>query len=246
MQYRDPKLRKMLAAEYVLGTLRGSARRRFERLAKKDAALRNEQYFWEQQFADHAQRLTPVAPAPTVWMSLQQRLQAGNTVPLRPAVPKPVPAALTPAPMWRIWAGLATAAAVVGVMVFTQYRNNPAVAPPQQTAQAGPSYVAALKLPGSDMQWTLEMRPQGGMMTASASGSYPQLGSHSLELWWISPQGPVALGLLPLQGQGSMPLPKGIAAGAITLAVSLEPAGGSPTGKPTGPVLTSGPATRNA
>ena len=28
----------------------------------------------------------------------------------------------------------------------------------------------------------------------------------------------------------------------LTLAVSLEPVGGSPTGKPTGPVLTSGPA----
>jgi anti-sigma-K factor RskA len=37
-----------------------------------------------------------------------------------------------------------------------------------------------------------------------------------------------------------------IAQGGITLAVSLEPQGGSPTGKPTGPVLTSGPATQAA
>ena len=47
MNYQNARLRRLLAAEYVLGTLRGPARRRFERLARGDAALRAEQYFWE-------------------------------------------------------------------------------------------------------------------------------------------------------------------------------------------------------
>jgi anti-sigma-K factor RskA len=37
-------------------------------------------------------------------------------------------------------------------------------------------------------------------------------------------------------------MPVGVSGEQLTLAVSLEPVGGSPTGKPTGPVLTSGPA----
>jgi anti-sigma-K factor RskA len=92
------------------------------------------------------------------------------------------------------------------------------------------------------MQWSVRFTP-GGDMTFAASGDYPQLGTHSLELWWLSPQGPVALGLLPVQGAGKMALPKELVAAAdIKLAVSLEPQGGSPTGKPTGPVLTSAAA----
>ena len=40
MNYGDPTLRDHLAAEYALGTLRGRARRRFERLMAEDAGLR--------------------------------------------------------------------------------------------------------------------------------------------------------------------------------------------------------------
>ncbi len=39
---------------------------------------------------------------------------------------------------------------------------------------------------------------------------------------------------------GTMALPAKVLAGTDTLAVTLEPAGGSPSGKPTGPVLYAG------
>ena len=103
-------------------------------------------------------------------------------------------------------------------------------------------YVSLLKLPESDMQWTLAVRPTADEVTAVASGAYPKLGQHSLELWLITDAGPVSLGLLPTAGEGKLKLPAGVSGTQLTLAVSLEPVGGSPTGLPTGPVLTSGPA----
>jgi len=242
MKYQDAKLRRMLAAEYVLGTLRGPARRRFERLARSDAALRAEQHFWEARLGRLALRSQPVAPAPTVWIALQRRIQSGNTVPLR----GPVVAAPRPVPLRRIWAGMAVAAAVVVAVMLNRQGPAPVTPPTPPVAQtpttpAAATLVAQLKIPDSTMQWSVRFTP-GGEMTVAASGDYPQLGAHSMELWWLSPQGPVALGLLPVQGEGHMTLPKQMAGGEIKLAVSLEPQGGSPTGKPTGPVLTSAPA----
>ncbi len=249
MKYEDVRLRRMLAAEYVLGTLRGPARRRFERLARTDAALRAEQYFWEARLGRLASRSQPVTPAPTVWISLQRRIQSGNTTPLR----RPAAAPPKPVPMLRIWSGMAAAAAVVAVVMLSRHGPAPVNPPAPPMAQvpvqppAAPSFVALLKIPDSSMQWTVSLNPASGQMTVAASGDYPQLGAHSMELWWLSPQGPVPLGLLPTQGGGRMSLPRELTAGGeIKLAVSLEPQGGSPTGKPTGPVLTSAAATQAA
>lgn len=59
----------------------------------------------------------------------------------------------------------------------------------------------------------------------------------SYELWLIvGDAAPVSLGLLPESGQIDLPRPPGLAAGAV-IAVSDEPAGGSPTGAPTGAIL---------
>ena len=40
MRYDDPTLRRQLAGAYALGTLRGTARRRWERLMQQDRELR--------------------------------------------------------------------------------------------------------------------------------------------------------------------------------------------------------------
>jgi len=66
----------------------------------------------------------------------------------------------------------------------------------------------------------------------------------ALELWML-PDGraPVSMGLVPAVGIDHLALraPVGVALQDIpALAVSIEPAGGSPTGAPTGPVVYTG------
>ena len=62
----------------------------------------------------------------------------------------------------------------------------------------------------------------------------------SLELWAVPAQGvPRSLGVLP-GGSGVVALRAKVLAGADTLAVTIEPAGGSPTGAPTGPIVYAG------
>jgi anti-sigma-K factor RskA len=66
----------------------------------------------------------------------------------------------------------------------------------------------------------------------------------SLELWLIEgDKSPVPLGVLPDTGDGEIIIPpdmRGRLKDGVTLAVSIEPFGGSPTGKPTGPVVAAG------
>lgn len=260
MKYDNPKLRQMLAAEYVLGTLRGRARRRFERLARSEIAVRSEIRFWESSLAGLAANLKPQSPPPSVWFSLLHRIETQPPVvtPIRrPVAPAPAAQAPAPAPAspWRIVAGLATAAGVaIAVLIGsraplpgaidapTAVVSAPQPVPAPAPAVLPPVYVALLRVPDSDLQWTLALKPESDEVTAVVSGAYPKLGDRSLELWLITDAGPVSLGLLPTTGEGRLKLPDGVTGAQLTLAVSLEPAGGSPTGKPTGPVLTSGPA----
>src|SRR5262245_1493382 len=74
MKYENPELRDRLAAEYALGTLRGAARRRFQRLMKDDPALRDLTLQWEMRLNDMAASVKPVAPRPQVWQAIDRAL----------------------------------------------------------------------------------------------------------------------------------------------------------------------------
>jgi anti-sigma-K factor RskA len=81
------------------------------------------------------------------------------------------------------------------------------------------------------------------MMTVSP-GAVPHAKGKSMELWMIPPNGaPQALGVIPTDKSAKMPMPDAFAGTGrtpIVLAVTMEPEGGSPTGRPTGPVLARG------
>ena len=70
MDYGRPELADRLAAEYVLGTLRGPARRRFQTLLGAHPALRNATRRWEEQLAPLAGSVAPVAPRDKVWAGI--------------------------------------------------------------------------------------------------------------------------------------------------------------------------------
>ena len=70
----------------------------------------------------------------------------------------------------------------------------------------------------------------------------PEAAGRSYELWALPRGGgaPVSLGLLPAAGSAERPLSerqRTALLAADKVAVSVEPAGGSPTGSPTGPIV---------
>ncbi|HTW29891.1 MAG TPA: anti-sigma factor [Acetobacteraceae bacterium] len=224
--------RDLLAAEYVLGTLDAAAAASLAVQAREDPDLAAAIAAWEARLSPLARLAPPVEPPPGVW----DRLEASAG--LRPAeVVRP--AARAPAPRRRFWqeaapwrwataAGFAVAAVLL-VVLLTR--------PP-----SGPHGAAAL-LPTSGTGGFLAETGPGGSLQLSAVRPFAVPQGKDLELWALPPGAtqPVSLGVVPHAAQRlAVAHPTVRLTAATQLMVSLEPRGGSPTGKPTGPVLFAG------
>src|ERR1700688_1792049 len=74
MKPDNAELIDRLAAEYALGTLRGPARRRFERWRLSTPFVDQRCGFWEGRLMHLAKGLTPVQPPAHVWPAILRRL----------------------------------------------------------------------------------------------------------------------------------------------------------------------------
>lgn len=226
--------RSLMAAEYVLGTLDASARKQAELLLSNSAPFRREVWFWEWRLALIGLRLRPVEPRPMVWLRIRRQIgRPGRVPPLHRRRHR----------LLRAWAALATAATVALAVVVVKDALEPApttvVRQRVEVPVAQPAYVAVLKMNDADLHWAVTVMAGARDVKVRAQGQAPApLLGRDAELWLIADSGPISLGVIPQQGEGKGTLPAGatLAAGTV-LAVSIEPAGGSPTGAPTGPVV---------
>ena len=67
-----------LAGEYVLGTLRGPARRRFQALMRADVELEQLVRSWEAGLMPLADRIPPVEPPARVWKAIEARIDSAR------------------------------------------------------------------------------------------------------------------------------------------------------------------------
>ena len=90
--------------------------------------------------------------------------------------------------------------------------------------------------------------PSAQRMIVAVAGNLTVDARHSHELWVIPADGkPRSLGILGTSKQAHMQLANALAdllQQGATIAISVEPKGGSPTGSPTGPVVASGALSR--
>ncbi len=84
MNYGNPRLRDALASEYVLGTLHGGARRRFEALMRRDHELRILVERWEQRLMPLGTALPAVEPSKDLLASIERQIKASVESGLQP------------------------------------------------------------------------------------------------------------------------------------------------------------------
>ena len=224
MDYSRPETAEKLAAEYVLGTLRGGARRRFERLLPAHPMLDEAVQRWQQRLQALAAPVAPVQPPPQVWKAIQRRVFGE---------PAAEPRWWQRLGLWRGFTGVATVAAVAFAILLSQPSpvQPPLVIVMQATPEGGnvvkAGFVASVSADGR----ALVLKPLGAMSLAQG---------RALELWAVPGKGaPRSLGVISTAAATTVVRAK-LLQDTAAFALSLEPAGGSPTGAPTGPIVSAG------
>ena len=214
----DPML---LAAEYALGTLDLAGMREAESIAARDPVFADEILSWQQRLSGIAALVDPVSPPPILWsrLALAVGADAGRQ-------------GRSSSLLWKVTTGGSLALAA-GLALF-------ALLPAPPSPQLEPARFAAAPSPvGTPARFLAESRPDGTIAITSLGDASAPAG-RSFQLWAL-PQGatvPISLGVLP-PGEHVVKPPERPEANEQLL-VSNEPAGGSPTGAPTGAVLFGG------
>ncbi len=221
----DPSGRAALAGEYVLGTLDARVAAQVAVAVDSDPLWRQAVEEWEMRLAPLSGLTRPEAPPPDTWDRIEARI----------APPQPAKARRRAQLgwWWRGWAIGATFVAA-GLAAFV-------LVPRPQPARIMTVLVGDRNAP----TLMAEIDRRGGLRlnaVAAATGrNIIAPSGRSLQLWALAPGAtePVSLSVLPhepgkvttITSPAVRPVP------GMLIEISVEPEGGSPTGKPTGPVV---------
>ncbi len=233
MKFANEELRNRLAAEYVLGTMSAHARRRFENNLKENPALRRAVAEWEKRLTPLALALPEIEPPSRVWQAIESRIFPGRQA--RPGFWESLS-------FWRfssIASGLVALALLILVAV-----PGPDTPPADGTRMVVVMNDLKTRNPAMTASWE-PGKPGKRVIRIRVIGHADMAPGTAWELWMLpgKEQNPVSLGLITTHDAQTVIVPEPLAERldqAQGLAMSVEPAGGSRTGLPTGPVLYAG------
>lgn len=227
----------MLAAEYVLGTLDAQEREDVVSRRLHEADLDAAIGAWEQRLGPLNATVPNAVPSPDLFAKIAAKLPSDTATPLA----KPASANVVEVARWRAaahrWraaavAAVATAATLAAVIIYQ----------PGLITSGEQRYVAVFNHGDKQPAFVLSIDLATRQLTIRPVTADPPTGK-SYELWIVSNElgpAPKSLGLL---GPGTSLTRKTLAdfdadlLQSATFGISLEPEGGSPIGKPTGPAL---------
>lgn len=266
MNLDRPERADRLAAEFVLGTLHGGARRRFRQQLLRSRVLQDAVKRWERQLTPAAARLDGPAPADRVWRAIEARIHPSSTRPSSTSASRSAdagasrgPSAASPAEggsWWQRWFGLrplsmlgaGLAAGVLGMVVLPQLQGPTGEdgVPPGRVLPE--SYAGILLADDGRPSLLVGSRRHGKVVDLKVLRPLAVPPGQVAQLWALVPgQAPLRLGVVPLQGKAQLTLPdtsEKLLAKATELAVSIEPAELATPAAPAQPWLLRGPCAK--
>ncbi|MEF8793043.1 anti-sigma factor [Thiohalorhabdus sp.] len=227
----SPEARDLLAAEYALGTLRGPALHRFERLLAVDEDLRRRVRHWENRLAPLAEEVAPQSPPASVWAGIEDRIGGSAFDGAGDGREKNR--------WWNslaLWRGVAAAATVALALVATWAFTG-------GSGELAPERMAVVTDAESKPLWVVSSGAPAGTIRVRTLGS-PEMGPDRVcPLWlqWGNGDRTRRVAVLPEEkGTYTYRVPRDMPLERARLAVSVEPAGAVPEEGPTGEVIFQG------
>ena len=226
-----PQDRDALAADYVLGVLDGAAQAEAKRLLASDTAFAHAVEAWRTRLSDLDSSAQAMPPPPALWQRIEGTLARPPA-----AVPRAQAGMIArfwnSLPAWRA-VGFAATAASLGLAIWLGFAI--------REAQRTPVMVAVL-VDGDRAGAVVHVFNDGrAVLLPLTDIAVPS--DRALQVWTLPSRerGPASAGLM----QQARTLPLVLKDLPVTRAdqlfeITLEPKTGSPTGRPTGPILFKG------
>jgi anti-sigma-K factor RskA len=219
-----------LAMDVALGALGRAEWRAAQARMRSDPAFRAAVEAWQAELAPLDAEMSEMTPPSGVWAAIAAEIEPA---PARAAAPAPARSLWDSLMLWR---GLAFAGIAAAAIALVPATPPPIVAPPRLL-------VAALAAPDGTPLLSAAYDPLRGAVVLTPATQRQDEGK-SAELWVIEgDKPPRSLGVIDIKDANAHVISQrqiaGLAAGS-TLAISIEPVGGSKTGLPSGPVVATG------
>ena len=217
----DTSEQSTLAGEYVLGTLQGDARDRFEDDLASDDALQQEVAAWERHLSPMLESVEPVAPPTRVWKAVEARIEA------RPS---------QRAGLWNslaFWRNLSMVAATLALGLGLTLLG-------LLQAPGELERIMVVTNHQSQTGWIVDTRSRDSMLHVSAVQPTPLPASKVCQLWLVTEDGVLLpIGILPHQGSEKMKLPAALGNDS-RFKVSIESALAAPVERPSEEIVFEG------
>ncbi|HEX8381337.1 MAG TPA: anti-sigma factor [Allosphingosinicella sp.] len=232
----------LLAAEYSLGLLDGRDWARARSLFASDPVFRDAVARWSGRLAPLLEDVEAASPPSAVWTRIESEIhpRSDSSAPVEPTAGSNVHVLRRKVNLWRGYSVGATAlAASLALFLVTR----PPVEAPAPPPPAAP-LIAVMEAEGSPAKLVATYDPGSRMLLVAPAAGVAAVPGHAHELWLIPADGkPRPMGLLEPGAPRRVVIPAamlGEVKAQATLALSVEPAGGSPSGQPTGPIVAAG------
>ena len=230
LRYQEPALQDRLASSYVIGTMRGKARSRFETILRNNDDIAKRVRSWEEKLQPIHEVTPQVAPHESTWDRIISTI--GNTS------DQLIEKLLNKLKFYKYLSAAAFSMALVVAVVSWTTLSTINIPTPI-------NYVAVMQNSSDQAIMVATLKKEGRLLAFDILKKPEVPANATLQLWAVSREDSSvkSLGLIELKGHAEKNLTKpewGLIQSAEHLIVSIENSGGSTTGLPSTQLVAKG------